>query len=485
MVACMRMGFSMLRGVGSIIANRTIKRINMTVGDVTISTIFDDHIQFKKDAYIQFSTNNEPDITTQLRYINTIPPKYEFDKNIFDFLGKFSISTDCKNYIMRFYSPNHDICGITTMAQNFRNAEIDIYTTNLEYIRKITLSSHLFQLLNFMSSLRQGIVVHACGICDNGKGYLFVGKSGAGKSTIAKLWSNKKDVCVLSDDQIIIKKIDNRFWIYGTPWFSSANKFSSMGVPLEKIFFIKHADENMIVRKKKSDAILVLMTDFRYFLLNFWDDSIAKYCLNFFSELIQNIPSYELGFVPNENVIGFIQNTEIFGKKIDGTVKGISHSEFIDIYKDILIKGYLRLPTYGKSMYPFIRDKDRVVIASVKPDNIKIGDIIAYNDRKYKCFFVHQVIMKKFKRNEMFLITKGISSVSFTRPVQEENLLGKIILIEKNNKTINLESKFWYVICYIIAMYSLSTGFIFKKLFKNPVLFVQKLKSKPTPNSHS
>jgi hypothetical protein len=51
------------------------------------------------------------------------------------------------------------------------------------------------------------IELHSCGIVrPDGTGNLFVGHSGAGKSTTTRLWTEREDVEVLSDDRIIVRR---------------------------------------------------------------------------------------------------------------------------------------------------------------------------------------------------------------------------------------------------------------------------------------
>jgi hypothetical protein len=53
----------------------------------------------------------------------------------------------------------------------------------------------------------KGIELHSCGIVrPDGTGNLFVGHSGAGKSTTTRLWTAREGVEVLSDDRIIVRR---------------------------------------------------------------------------------------------------------------------------------------------------------------------------------------------------------------------------------------------------------------------------------------
>lgn len=53
----------------------------------------------------------------------------------------------------------------------------------------------------------KAIELHGAGIVrPNGVGNLFVGHSGAGKSTTTRLWTSREEVEVLSDDRIIVRR---------------------------------------------------------------------------------------------------------------------------------------------------------------------------------------------------------------------------------------------------------------------------------------
>lgn len=64
---------------------------------------------------------------------------------------------------------------------------------------------------------QSGLLLHAAGVISNGKGYVFFGHSGAGKTTTARL-SLTANKTVLSDDLVIVKKRGEKFWLYGVPF---------------------------------------------------------------------------------------------------------------------------------------------------------------------------------------------------------------------------------------------------------------------------
>ena len=148
----------------------------------------------------------------------------------------------------------------------------------------------------------RGIMVHACGVSVNGCGFLFAGNSTHGKTTMARLWKNK--AVILNDDRIVIRNKEGRFWMYGTPWHGEYTGVSPQGVPIEKIFFLNHAERNNAVRCNGTDAVSMLLT--RSFP-PLWDAKGMQFSLDFCAKLVEAIPCYELKFFPDENIMDYVR----------------------------------------------------------------------------------------------------------------------------------------------------------------------------------
>lgn len=97
-------------------------------------------------------------------------------------------------------------------------------------------------LINYFAKNKEGIFVHSIGVKDlDGKGLLFAGKSGAGKSTTARLWHKHTKAMVLNDDRIIVRKVNNKFRMYGCPWHGEFSDYLVSRIesaPLEKFFYL-------------------------------------------------------------------------------------------------------------------------------------------------------------------------------------------------------------------------------------------------------
>ena len=65
----------------------------------------------------------------------------------------------------------------------------------------------------------RAISIHASVVQLDGRGYLFMGKSGTGKSTHSALWMQAFEGCeLLNDDNPTLRLMGDEVWVYGTPW---------------------------------------------------------------------------------------------------------------------------------------------------------------------------------------------------------------------------------------------------------------------------
>lgn len=296
--------------------NRALKELRLNIGGIIISIASEtdkqgfEFVEGFKDFFI--SRSKRADILLRIHY--ELPLPYKLEEKVFGD-GAWSLHRCNGKYIFHFasFSPDSNPYNVAILGPDFQSG--DIYINLKEENQEIKDENRKIRfplrdpfgeilIISFLS-LGRGVLLHACGISDNGKGLLFVGSSGAGKSTLANLWKDKKDVSILSDDRTIIRNINGRLWIYGTPWRGEANLSSAEGAPLDKIFFIKHAEKNTIAKIVTVEPVSRLIT---CSFPTFWDKKGMEFTLKFCAELAQRISCYELGFVPDESALNFIRS---------------------------------------------------------------------------------------------------------------------------------------------------------------------------------
>jgi hypothetical protein len=151
----------------------------------------------------------------------------------------------------------------------------------------------------------RGLVFHASGIDDGGCGVLFVGQSGAGKSTQAAVWSSVAGVIVMNDDRIAVRLEDARFFCYGMPWGGTLEIAKNHQAPLDAIMLLEKGNENSIRRLSREASFPLLMA--RAFL-PYWEVSLLERSLDILSELVARVPVYALRCRPEPDVIPLVRS---------------------------------------------------------------------------------------------------------------------------------------------------------------------------------
>ncbi|MFH1776557.1 MAG: hypothetical protein ABH952_03240 [Candidatus Omnitrophota bacterium] len=154
-----------------------------------------------------------------------------------------------------------------------------------------------------------GFLIHACAVVRNNNAYIFAGPGGSGKSTVSRL-SEKLDV--LADDFVCIKKCENSFRAYGTPWYSNA---AAKCAEIKKIFFLR---QDTITRFKKlthgEAATEILLNTYN----NTFDKDIIGNMLGIIAGLTAKIPGYIMHFSLQEPLWDAIDTLESKGQRGKG-----------------------------------------------------------------------------------------------------------------------------------------------------------------------
>jgi hypothetical protein len=174
----------------------------------------------------------------------------------------------------------------------------------------MALSYPLDELL-IMHRLTQekAIEMHGSGIVRaNGVGNLFIGHSGAGKSTTTRLWTERENVEVLSDDRIIVRhdpSSPTHTRMYGTPWHGEAMYASPNSAPLARIFVLEHGHGNVITPLTPSQGVAEL---FARSFVPFHRHEYVDSALAFLEELSNAVPVYRYAFEPDQRAVEKIRN---------------------------------------------------------------------------------------------------------------------------------------------------------------------------------
>lgn len=115
--------------------------------------------------------------------------------------------------------------------------------------------------------------------------------------------------------------------------------------------------------------------------------------------------------------------------------EGLTHS----LRKEAISKGHsVKTIASGTSMYPFLRKGDLLTIEPVLMDEIKRGDVVVFESEEK--WIAHRVIKIHSNDGLAEFTTRGDARVSTDPPVRQENYIGLVSYLVRNNKSISLTS---------------------------------------------
>ncbi len=146
------------------------------------------------------------------------------------------------------------------------------------------------------------LLLHSSGLIREGKSVLFLGASGAGKSTILKL--SEEGGTALSDELVGVRKRNGDYCAFDTP-FGRESVQRNTFAPLKALLFLNHGKENYVVPLGQRQSLLKLMANVYYPARQ--GDGLER-VLSLSESLVRGVPAYELHFRPDPSVLEVIDD---------------------------------------------------------------------------------------------------------------------------------------------------------------------------------
>jgi len=122
-------------------------------------------------------------------------------------------------------------------------------------------------------------------------------------------------------------------------------------------------------------------------------------------------------------------------------------SDLSELFQEVLEKGgFLRFRALGGSMFPFIRPGDIITAKPIPPENLTVGEVLFYH--KDGKVFAHRL---KEKIGNRLMITRGDNLPFNDNFITPSEVLGKIVMIERKGKRIDMESGLMRLVNWTIA----------------------------------
>lgn len=262
----------------------------------------DINIIFKTNEYINFPKGNIlSDTNSNLTWIEKNPKNDGYylyatkEIGVKEILVLVDVDRDWLNVVVT--------CCPSDVSQEVQSSQSKSWFQSNTWL---WLVNHTILGIVFRNSLLQfdGLVIHASTLKWNSKGLMFSAPSGTGKSTHVKLWQEFiDDVEVLNDDTPAIRIINNKPYVFGTPWSGSSFIHSNDSAPLEGIVLLEQAPKNAIRRLNHQEAILKLLPQS---FLPYFDQDLMSKALKVFEKIVSTVPVYFLQCRPDKEAVDLV-----------------------------------------------------------------------------------------------------------------------------------------------------------------------------------
>ena len=253
------------------------------------------------------------DVADELLFTMTVDSSYRYDGprtevGQFDGSGNnYGVYTLPEGgYQIEMSNPAGDLCGILTADRMFHTCTVQLLRDEWTN-RNFALNNALMMAYAFASSDKQTVLLHASVIRKDGYGYLMTAPSGTGKSTHTFLWYKNIPGCdLMNDDNPVVRIVDGRPIIYGTPWSGKTPCYRNIQAPVGAIVRIQQRKRNEIRRMSPVESLANLLPAASSMK---WDEHIYLGVCDTLSAIISSVGIYELGCLPDADAARLCYNT--------------------------------------------------------------------------------------------------------------------------------------------------------------------------------
>lgn len=236
-------------------------------------------------------------------------------------IGQMKLGNECVVNKQDFRVINKDdtYIRVKTLPFNEKILETYLYSENekaditlsipkeMETEHEIFVRTNIWNYLAFEDVLinHQGFILHSSFISWQNNGILFTAPSGTGKSTQADLWKKYEDADIYNGDRTIIRKIDGKYYGFGSPYAGSSGIYRNESAPIKAIVVIEQGPDNVIRRLHGREAFLPL---FRETLMNTWNKEYMEKMTDLLMDAACQIPVYHLSCRPDQDAVNTVKN---------------------------------------------------------------------------------------------------------------------------------------------------------------------------------
>lgn len=196
------------------------------------------------------------------------------------------------------------ICSTMLVSADFKHVQLQAEHSMI----KFAIDNAVMLIYAFSTADKGVLEMHASVTVKDGKGFLFLGKSGTGKSTHSRLWLETfPDAWLLNDDNPVLRLLpNNEVRVYGSPWSGKTPCYINQNFPVGGIVKLTQAPVNAIHTLSLPEAYAHMLSSSSG--LKIVPDMMDN-LYNTIASVIQIIPVQGLECLPDKDAAKMCENT--------------------------------------------------------------------------------------------------------------------------------------------------------------------------------
>ncbi len=149
------------------------------------------------------------------------------------------------------------------------------------------------------------LLLHASAVDYNGRGIVFVGPSGIGKTTQAELWRDFLGADIINGDKVFLKAEREGLFACGSPWKGSSPYCLNRRAEVKAVVVLRQSKVNRIRRLTAEQAMEYFVP---HVFLPHWDEHCMSEALETLDEVLERLPIVLLECRADEEAVEITKN---------------------------------------------------------------------------------------------------------------------------------------------------------------------------------
>jgi len=224
------------------------------------------------------------------RFRSPAPPHLEAEVQVAGWQHAGALSEQEMRFdkgVLHFAAPGYE--GMVDVKQGRARLQLSSAdpASDVEYFLRVCIALLAFE--------HGALLFHAAGLVRRGRGYLFFGHSGSGKTTVARLSPHAE---VLNDDLVLLRWERGQWHAYSTPFWNptQVRPANVARMPLQALFRLVQDTKVYVEPLPKAKALAELMASTPVIPA---DPRRLPRLFAFHQRLLADVPAYDLHFLPD------------------------------------------------------------------------------------------------------------------------------------------------------------------------------------------